>query len=287
MIAEGDFDRLTFCDGPGSAPHPYSRGFLKEIRGAFYYDRFWERQPDDCEKWMNTRYGCCGYNFLAIGAYWIDPANPKKRGFFNDARGGILLHFRHHYFKMGLIAHFHRVALLKFADDLAEAIKDLAENDMAEGAQNLPMTQKATRIQMGFLKFRSRAYFTEVTNQVQGQELYELWEKHLGVRNFFQQVDEGSQRLFEALSIREQKAMMDEQVKMVSQQALTAVVGEILTKVVVFVGVLTMVFTFVAHLEYVDKTQCQNLIFLAEGLISAFLIWFTLLFVNRPRDRKR
>jgi hypothetical protein len=182
-IAEGDFDRLTFCDTSGSTAFPYAQKFLDDRRKDYLYDRFWEPTAG-----LLTRYLCSGYQFVLV----------VKEG--ENLTNTLLDHYRRPYFRMGLILHFHRAALLKFADDLAEAIKLLHGQHPNQEFANAEFRNRVTYIQMTFLKFRSRAWFTEVSNQLQGRELFAWWAKLLGTEAMFKHVDETSQRLYEALS---------------------------------------------------------------------------------------
>lgn len=61
----------------------------------------------------------CGYGFVAL---------VKANGFITS---NLLDHFRHHYFQMGLIIHFHRAALLRFSRRFSEVTLGAANMDEA------------------------------------------------------------------------------------------------------------------------------------------------------------
>ncbi len=149
-ISEGDYDRITFLDAPGVDPHPYNPEFLKRDRDKYTYDRFAH---------YGTTYVCSGYGFAAVGRYDLHEKHPFYCKVIRE-------HFQRHYFRMGLLAHYQRAALLLFADDLASAIKRLEGKGPSEELKDRDFRQHIETLQMRFLKFRSRSYFPEVTNQL-------------------------------------------------------------------------------------------------------------------------
>src|SRR5262249_3584099 len=163
----------------------FSEEFLKKSRADHAYERFWRPTPDHDrdDHQLNTRYLCSGYQFMAIGSI--------KNSFFAHT---ILGHFRRHYFKMGLIVHFHRSALLKFPDELAEVIKLLRGKGPQAELADPAFREKVVVLQMTFLKFRSRSWFAEVSNQLQGGELFAWWSQRLGSDKLFREVDETSRQ---------------------------------------------------------------------------------------------
>ncbi len=191
QVAEGDYDRLTFVDAASDTDdtaytYPYHREFLARSREKYRYERF---------SHYGTTYLCSGYGFTVVGKY--DP-------FFTTV---VLGHFRRHYFRMGLLAHYQRAALLYFADELSNAIKKLEGKGTAEELQDEKFRKHVEDIQMKFLKFRSRSYFSEVSNQMQAQELFRFWFDHLNSKPLFDQVDATSQRLTSVLAESETRSL--------------------------------------------------------------------------------
>ena len=186
-ISEGDLYRLTFVDDAAdrvdgkwvSNTYAYNPAFLECTRDSYRYERF---------SHYGTTYLACGYGFTVVG---------KSDWFFTDIVHG---HFRHHYFRMGLLAHYQRAALLYFGDELSNAIKDLVGEGPHQELQNEKFRKHVEEIQMGFLKFRSRAFFPEVSNQLQAQELWKFWVDHLNTKVLFEQVDGTSHRLTDVLA---------------------------------------------------------------------------------------
>lgn len=178
-IGPGDRDRLTFVDAAGTDDFPYNRTFLDRHRGSHTYDRF------DAPEYQ-TAYFFCGYGFTALGRAREKPPNESKESFFATL---VLDHFRRMYYRMGLAAQYQRAALLYFADEMSTAAKMLAGHSAASESEHRDYRDKLFAVQMQFIKFRSRSYFPEMTNQLQGQELNRLWHTHLGIRELFDQVD--------------------------------------------------------------------------------------------------
>jgi len=189
-ISEGDYYRLTFVDDAADSPipntFPYNHAFLEKTQANYRYERFGH---------YGTTYLACGYGFTAVG---------KDDWFFTSI---VHHHFRHHYFRMGLLAHYQRAALLYFADELSNAIKDLSGEEPSQELQNSDFRKHVEEIQMGFLKFRSRAFFPEVSNQLQAQELWKFWFDHLNTEVLFEAVDGTSHRLTDVLAENETRQL--------------------------------------------------------------------------------
>jgi hypothetical protein len=173
-IDRGDWVRLTFLDGPGEhGTLPYSASFLRDFEQGFCYDRFWNPTPAPDEKWQSTRFSCAGYSFTIVS----DGSFPPIRD-----------HFRNQYFRLGLIAFFHRASLLAFEKRLAEASALRDESEARGDSSFSEFRNRISEIQADLLKFQTTYWFTEVSNQVQGTELFELWRNHLRTRELFDEV---------------------------------------------------------------------------------------------------
>ncbi len=190
-ITTGDWLRLATVDDPGdSTRFPFSPEFLDEDGlKQFCYDRYWS--PSDAapaQDWFTTRWLCCGYGFTGVGCSGGRIAEDDRLdAFFANPHSGARAHFRHHYFKLGLIAHFHRASLLAFKHDLAQAVDELRQTPDSREADR-QFQDRITRIEKEVLTFRNMYWFTEVSNQIQPQELFQLWSRHLNTEELFQQV---------------------------------------------------------------------------------------------------
>lgn len=186
-VSVGDRDRLTFVDASGSDPFPYNEEFLKERRARHSYTRF---------DHYDTHYFCSGYGFSMLGKA-------------SDFHYGTILpeHFSKHYFCLALIAHYQRAALLYFADELSGSLKDLAGKPISEELADPQFRKHIEEIQHRFLKFRTRMYFPEVSSQLQGRELFQMWFDMLETDRLFQLVDTASERMTSVLAERESRQL--------------------------------------------------------------------------------
>ncbi|MCC0002325.1 MAG: hypothetical protein H6871_04745 [Methylobacteriaceae bacterium] len=125
-LTRADFMRLAFASAPGAATEtPYAPGFLADFEQRYCYDRFYD--PLRGEGWTNTRVLCSGQSFVAIG--------PAEHALFVDPERGFLSQFRHQYFLLGLIAHFHRAAILMLSDRLVATVSRLDMENNASVSQ--------------------------------------------------------------------------------------------------------------------------------------------------------
>lgn len=181
-LTRGDFVRLCFADGyDPSETLPYAPKFLERFKQDYCYDRYWSDfstgdQDAGAQKWMTTRFMNCGYAFTMLGEDYADDKGP---GFFANPATGALSHFSNHYFMMGLIVHFQKVALLYFSDQLSAAVTKRREKELREKAR-ITLRQ--------LLDFTDRYWFVDLSNQMQAQELYQIWRRHLKLDELYAQV---------------------------------------------------------------------------------------------------
>jgi hypothetical protein len=172
-LTRGDWVRLGLVTRPGDAETlPYSERFLQDFEYRYCYDRYWDQSlPHD---WMNTRFICNGHAFTVIGS--------AGEPFFTDAESGILGQFRHQFFLLGLIAHFHKASLLMLADRLVVAISRL---DIRQ-PESIRVFKRSIRQTMEiFLRFTHRYWFHAVSDQAQARDLFTLWSRQLGTDALF------------------------------------------------------------------------------------------------------
>jgi hypothetical protein len=175
-LTRGDLIRIGLVTRPGDPETwPYSERFLQDFEYRYCYDRYWEEnRPHD---WPDTRFLCNGHAFTIIGN--------AGEAFFTDEATGVLSQFRHQYFLLGLMAHFHKAALLMLADRLVVAISRL---DIHQPA-SIRMFKRSIRLTMGiFLRFTHRYWFHEVSDQAQAREIFRMWTGHLGTDALYEEV---------------------------------------------------------------------------------------------------
>jgi hypothetical protein len=166
-LTRGDWVRLGLVTRQGDPDSlPYSERFLQDFEYRYCYDRYWEQgRPHE---WMNTRFICNGHAFTVVGS--------AGEPFFTDADRGILGQFRHQFFLLGLIAHFHKASLLMLADRVVVAISRLDIHD----SDSIRAFKRSIRQTMEiFLRFSHRYWFHTVSDQAQARDLFTLWSGHL------------------------------------------------------------------------------------------------------------
>lgn len=186
-IERADEDRLPAFDSPNL---DYDGQFNDALRAGFRYTRF---------RHLGTTYYCNGTSFAAV----------VNTGWFSNV---LLVHFRRHYTHLALLAHYQHAALLYFADELAESAKKERNGPDAE------WREEVRGIQHRFLKFRTRSYFTEVSNQIQGKDLFRLWLTHLGTEALFARVSDTCEQVYDALENRELKELAFAQMQLAAAQ---------------------------------------------------------------------
>jgi len=175
-LTRADFVRLALVARPGDrAALPYSAGTLENFEKDYCDDRFWGRSGDQPSR--DTRIIVTGHTLSVVG--------PHGDAFFSDAATGLLGQFRHQYFLLFLIAHFHKAALLSMSDELAVAM-----NRLVVGEPRSVRAFKRTIRQMMevFLRFTHRYWFHEVSSQVIARDLFARLTRHLDNEALYQEV---------------------------------------------------------------------------------------------------
>lgn len=111
-------------------------------------------------RWLSLR-----YSFSAVG-------RADDSVFFRDDYAGGLAHFRHHYFALFMVALFHRASLLRYKHALSEHAGALYSSANSDEERSDKFHTQTVRLQRELMRFRSVYWFSEVSNQIQGQELF-------------------------------------------------------------------------------------------------------------------
>jgi hypothetical protein len=155
----GDLIRLCFADSAEARPYPYERAPFRSFEREHTFE--WFRQD-------GTLYLASGYAFVAYGA----------GSFFERV---VSTHMRRHYFQMGLLASFELATLLTFSTRISRAVAQYEPRSVS--AEQFEDWMQA--IEDEFLQFMHRFRFTGVSNHVQGQKLFDLWRRHLRLKEIF------------------------------------------------------------------------------------------------------
>jgi hypothetical protein len=170
-LSREDFIRLGLATAPG-APRslPYSERYLNDFEARFCYDRYWNEEGDGRP---GTRFMCTGRVFTMVG-------DCGERVFVD--RKTDLEQFRHEYFLLFLIPHFHKAALLMLADRLVDAMNSL---DVTK-RDSVRRFRVVIRDTLGvFLRFSHRYWSHQVSDHGQMKELYRMISDHLGTDRLY------------------------------------------------------------------------------------------------------
>lgn len=176
-ISKGDWMRLCFADAPGNDRLPYAKQFMSEFEQTYCYDRYWYAGGKYDSHDAPSRILNCGYAFSYVGQ-----ANDGY--FFANQTNGALPTFRHIYVTMGLIAHFQRAALLAASERLTVLVKRNKTGDEII----IPDRDEVRDFYDQFVEFTQNFWFDEISPQIQGQELFGIWRKHLRIQELYDEV---------------------------------------------------------------------------------------------------
>ncbi len=176
-LTRADFVRLALVTGPGDPNTlPYSPVTLEEFERDYCDDRFWGRMGEQSTR-GDTRILTTGHTLSVVGRY--------GDAFFSDPDSGLLGQFRHQYFLLFLIAHFHRAALLSMSDELAVAMNRLIVGDTRSVRAFKRVIRQTMEV---FLRFTHRYWFHEVSNQAIARGLFSRLTRHLRNEEMYQEV---------------------------------------------------------------------------------------------------
>lgn len=257
-LTRADYMRLAFASAPGAPTDtPYSAGFLSDFEERYCYDRFYD--PLRGEAWTNTRALCSGQSFVTVG--------PASRSLYVDTERGFLSQFRHQYFLLGLIAHFHRAAILMLSDRLVATVSRL---DIESNASVSQFRHDIRQTLETFLRFTHRYYFSEISDQLPMRDLFRMWVRHLGTDRLFAELRE---ELGDMSSYLETD-LLRRQAKTILQLTVTTLLSLVGT---VTTGFLGMNLFNHAEMSALDRT----LIFFAVLIPTTLLLLYTVMVSRR------
>jgi hypothetical protein len=167
-LSRSDFVRLGLLTRPGSREAlPYSRRSLEQFESEYCDDRFWGREGEHFSG--DARLICTGLLLAVVGRH--------GDVFFDGRETGMLGQFKHQYFLLFLIAHFHKAALLSISDELAVAMNHLDVGDTESVRQFKRTIRQSMEV---FLRFTHRYWFHEVSNQDLARAIFSRLSRHLG-----------------------------------------------------------------------------------------------------------
>ena len=199
---------------------PFSERFLERFEANHVYDRLYSGGLDAPE--IETRFLTSGEGFAIISAGDAPSLSDNERG--------LLGQFRHQYFLMFFVAHFHKASLLMIGDQLVAALKRL---DPAKPETILPFRDETLRLQESFLRFSQRYYFAEISGRAHIRDLFRILRKHMNIDDLFSEV---RGELFDLVQYLDSNALRRQNTSM-HRLTVVAVVGLIGTIVTGFLGI--------------------------------------------------
>jgi hypothetical protein len=179
-LAREDFFRLGMAIEPSDGAVRYPQKWLARFERAHCYDYFWAPETRDMrDVRTSTRIICSARSMVMIGCAHL----PQ----FTHAEHGMLGQFRHQYFLLGMIVHFHHAAFLMFSDRMVLAVSRLNVNDPESLEKFREHIRDTTEI---FLRFNHRYWFHEVSKQLVARDLFRMWSEQLNNDALFQEVRE-------------------------------------------------------------------------------------------------
>ncbi|MGH7726124.1 MAG: CorA family divalent cation transporter [Candidatus Eiseniibacteriota bacterium] len=249
-----DFVRLGLATGP-SRGHalPIGGPEIARFEEKSCYDRYWS--PGDGAAPGTTRFLCTGHAFLLIGRNG-DP-------YFTNAETGLLGQFRRQYFLLGLIAHFHKAALLMLSDRLVLAISRLDIDDVESIKAFKRIIRRTSET---FLRFTHRYWFHEVSTQDQSRDLFRLWTGHIDVDRLYDEVRTEIQDMSDYLDSDSIRRQANTVVRLTVVTTL-GLIGTVAT------GVLGMNVFALADRPWTVKVLYFLVALGATGLLTFFTVW--------------
>jgi hypothetical protein len=170
-LTRGDLARIGYTAKWGASDTlPFAPRFLADFEEKHCYDRYWD--ADAPESGMNTRYIFCGVAFAMVTRH-------------NDARSDLVHTFRRQFFQIGLIANFHKAALLNLSLRFSVAVERLRVGDYVSVRIFKDSVREALEL---FLRFNHRYWVHEISNQVLAADIFSRWAHQLGSDRLFAEV---------------------------------------------------------------------------------------------------
>jgi hypothetical protein len=177
-LTKADYIALSLATAPASNDKlPFSDQFLKKFEAKHYYERRYAGGLDAPQ--LDTRFLTCGEAFTIVSA-------GVSEGMKDDERG-LLSQFRHQYFLLFLIAHFHKSALLMIADRMAGSIKKF---DPLDADSRQAFRHATFKLQEAFLRFSQRYFFTEISGRTHIRDMFHMVRNHLDIQRLYTETRE-------------------------------------------------------------------------------------------------
>ena len=175
LVAREDFVRLGLAAPPDSSDGlPDSEQGFHDYEKRCFYDRYWKKDL----RHPGTRFICSGRVFTEVTGCSDQLSASRKTG---------LEQFRHEYFVLFLISHFHKAAMLMLSDRLVDALNRLEPDNLESIRHFRHMIRQILGV---FLRFTHRYWFQDISEHTQVKKLFHMTNKHLGTGQLYTEVRE-------------------------------------------------------------------------------------------------
>jgi hypothetical protein len=247
-LSRGDMIRLGFAAKMGPSDSlPYARNFLSDFEREYCYDRYWDQT--DPSTGMDTRYMFCGLSFAVV---------TKTDGESEE----VFQQFCHQFFQIGLIAHFHKAALLSMSNRFSRAVERLNVRDFESVKTFKRRVRETLEV---FLRFNHRYWFHEISNQVQASDFFKRWSHQLGSDSLYAEVREEARDINEYLDADRTRKQTDNAMRLTVVSS-CGMVGTIVT------GFLGMNLFSHAELSTFAKIVVFFVVFIPTTLLSLYTV---------------
>lgn len=172
-LSQDDIMRLAFMSGTG--PKQRSQAIAADFERRGCYDFL--HQPQGAASAANVRF--------LVGGHGLTMLVDGDRTLTEDRERGLLAQFRHQYYLLFLISHFHKAAMLMISDQLVAAVKPLAETSERTVTT---FRNRIYRLQENFMRFTQRYWFTEISDQIQIRDLFRMQTEKLGNERLYSEI---------------------------------------------------------------------------------------------------
>ena len=249
-LTRGDMMRLGFAAKWGESDTlPYAAGFLAGFESEHCYDRYWEADGQTSD--MHTRYFFCGLSFAMI-----------TKSESHQRHEALVRQFRHQVFQIGLIAHFHKAALLSLSNRFSRAVERLKVRDFESVKEFKRHVRETLEV---FLRFNHRYWFHEISNQIQAADFFKRWSHQLGSDALYNEVREEARDINEYLDADRARKQADNAMRLTVVSA-CGMVGTIVT------GFLGMNLYSHSDLPTINKLLIFFVVFIPTVLLALYTV---------------
>ncbi|KAI94943.1 hypothetical protein T281_08185 [Rhodomicrobium udaipurense JA643] len=261
VLTKRDYIALTLATRPSKTGiMPYSKRFVQKFEANHVYDRMYSGGLDAPE--LETRFLTSGEAFAIVSA----GDNPS----LTDDQRGLLSQFRHQYFRLFLVAHFHKASLLMISDQLVATLKRL---DPSKPDSRMAFRDETLLLQENFLRFSQRYFFTELSGRAHVRDLFRMLRKHLAIDALFAEV---RSELFDLVKYLDSNALRKQNASMHRLTVVTTV-GLIGTIVTGFLGM-----NLIAYAEEPMSFRVEY--FIAVLVAVTIFVGLTIIYSRRLTD---